>query len=179
MADAARSSPRLERIDVLPPRRGSGGGSTKYRNTRERSARASVYSISRIGAPRRRRARRTRFRGIGSGSSSPSPVNVSAWRSTESRPRAALGLPGRTSHTTRGSGPMPEPILAEMTTFVDEAVVVARGGRGGDGSASFRREAHVPRGGPDGGDGGRGGDVILEVSPDVGDLSWLALHPHQ
>jgi GTP-binding protein len=73
---------------------------------------------------------------------------------------------------------MPEPILAEMTTFVDEAMVVARGGRGGDGSASFRREAHVPRGGPDGGDGGRGGDVILEVSPDVDDLSWLALHPH-
>ena len=66
-----------------------------------------------------------------------------------------------------------------MTTFVDEAVVVTRGGRGGDGSASFRREAHVPRGGPDGGDGGRGGDVILEVSPDVYDLSWLALHPHQ
>jgi GTP-binding protein len=66
-----------------------------------------------------------------------------------------------------------------MTTFVDEAVVSVRGGRGGNGAASFRREAHTPRGGPDGGDGGKGGDVILEVSPDVYDLSWLADHPHQ
>jgi GTPase len=66
-----------------------------------------------------------------------------------------------------------------MATFVDEAVIFARGGRGGDGAASFRREAHVPRGGPDGGDGGKGGDVILEVSSDVFDLSWPAGHPHQ
>jgi GTPase len=66
-----------------------------------------------------------------------------------------------------------------MATFVDEAVIFARGGRGGDGAASFRREAHVPRGGPDGGDGGKGGDVILEASSDVFDLSWLGGHPHQ
>jgi GTPase len=66
-----------------------------------------------------------------------------------------------------------------MATFVDEAVIFARGGRGGDGAASFRREAHVPRGGPDGGDGGKGGAVILEASSDVFDLSWLAGHPHQ
>ena len=45
--------------------------------------------------------------------------------------------------------------------FVDCLAVQARAGRGGDGSASFRREAHVERGGPDGGDGGRGGHVIL------------------
>jgi GTPase len=62
--------------------------------------------------------------------------------------------------------------------FVDEAVVIARGGRGGNGAASFRREAHVPRGGPDGGDGGKGGDVVFEVSRDVYDLAWLAGHPH-
>lgn len=54
-----------------------------------------------------------------------------------------------------------------------------RGGRGGNGAVSFRREAHTPRGGPDGGDGGRGGDAILEVSDEVYDLSWLARHPHQ
>jgi GTP-binding protein len=66
-----------------------------------------------------------------------------------------------------------------MTEFVDEAVLSVRGGRGGNGSASFRREAHVPRGGPDGGDGGKGGDVVLEVSTEVFDLSWLARHPHQ
>jgi len=46
-----------------------------------------------------------------------------------------------------------------------------RGGHGGKGSASFRREPFVPRGGPDGGDGGRGGSVILEASNDVADLS--------
>jgi GTPase len=62
--------------------------------------------------------------------------------------------------------------------FVDEAVAFALGGRGGNGAASFRREAHTPRGGPDGGDGGRGGDVVLEVSPDVFDLSSIADHPH-
>lgn len=66
-----------------------------------------------------------------------------------------------------------------MSEFVDEAVVYARGGRGGDGAASFHREKFRPKGGPDGGDGGRGGDVILEVSRDVFDLAWLARHPHQ
>ena len=66
-----------------------------------------------------------------------------------------------------------------MADFVDEAVIFARGGRGGKGAASFRREAHTPRGGPDGGDGGKGGDVVLEISPEVYDLSWLARHPHQ
>jgi GTP-binding protein len=45
--------------------------------------------------------------------------------------------------------------------FADHARIFVSAGDGGDGSASFRREAHVPRGGPDGGDGGRGGDVAL------------------
>ncbi|MBM4344243.1 MAG: GTPase ObgE [Deltaproteobacteria bacterium] len=45
--------------------------------------------------------------------------------------------------------------------FIDEAVIVASSGAGGPGSRHFRREKHVPRGGPDGGDGGRGGDVVM------------------
>ena len=45
--------------------------------------------------------------------------------------------------------------------FADHVRIFVAAGDGGDGSASFRREAHVPRGGPDGGDGGRGGDVVL------------------
>ena len=55
--------------------------------------------------------------------------------------------------------------------FVDRARIVASGGRGGRGAISFRREAHVPRGGPDGGDGGKGGDVIFYASPDLSTLS--------
>jgi GTP-binding protein len=54
--------------------------------------------------------------------------------------------------------------------FVDEARISVRSGRGGRGCVSFRREKYRPRGGPDGGDGGRGGDVILEASASVQSL---------
>jgi GTP-binding protein len=54
--------------------------------------------------------------------------------------------------------------------FLDRARVPIRGGDGGKGVISFRREAHVPRGGPDGGDGGRGGDVILRVDDQLASL---------
>src|SRR5881275_1148413 len=63
--------------------------------------------------------------------------------------------------------------------FADEATMFVRGGKGGDGAASFRREPYTPRGGPNGGDGGRGGDVVLEVSTGLRDLSWFVDHPHQ
>ncbi|MGH7150790.1 MAG: GTPase ObgE, partial [Planctomycetota bacterium] len=54
--------------------------------------------------------------------------------------------------------------------FRDEASITVRGGRGGDGISTFRREKYVPRGGPSGGDGGRGGDVTLLVDPSVTSL---------
>jgi GTP-binding protein len=52
----------------------------------------------------------------------------------------------------------------------DRARIEVRAGAGGDGSAGFRREAHVPRGGPDGGDGGRGGDIVLLCDASLRDL---------
>jgi GTPase len=63
--------------------------------------------------------------------------------------------------------------------FVDEAVVSVKAGRGGDGAATFHSEPYKPMGGPDGGDGGRGGSVILEVTPGIHDLSDLAARPHR
>jgi len=56
----------------------------------------------------------------------------------------------------------------------DKARIFAQAGRGGDGCLSFRREAHVPRGGPDGGDGGRGGDILLVCDGSLRDLQSLA-----
>jgi GTP-binding protein len=74
---------------------------------------------------------------------------------------------------------MGETYTRTVSTFVDEAVIHVRAGRGGKGAMSFHREKYRPKGGPDGGDGGRGGDVILEVSPEVFDLSYLARNSHQ
>ena len=57
--------------------------------------------------------------------------------------------------------------------FHDRARVHVEAGRGGDGALSFRREANVPKGGPDGGDGGRGADVVLVADPELRDLSMF------
>jgi GTP-binding protein len=64
-------------------------------------------------------------------------------------------------------------------TFVDRAVLHAAAGNGGNGCASIHREKFKPLGGPDGGDGGRGGDVILVVDPSVTTLLDVHRHPHQ
>ena len=54
--------------------------------------------------------------------------------------------------------------------FIDEVKIHVKAGDGGAGCMSFRREAHVPKGGPDGGDGGRGGNVVLEADPAISSL---------
>jgi GTP-binding protein len=61
--------------------------------------------------------------------------------------------------------------------FVDRVRVFAQAGKGGRGSVSFRREKFVPKGGPDGGDGGRGGDVILRADRHVDNLANLFYEP--
>ena len=66
-----------------------------------------------------------------------------------------------------------------MSGFVDEASICVRGGDGGAGAVSFRREAHVPKGGPDGGDGGKGGDLWLYADREVASLLAFRDRPHR
>ncbi|HEY1074605.1 MAG TPA: GTPase ObgE [Patescibacteria group bacterium] len=58
--------------------------------------------------------------------------------------------------------------------FHDEVSLSLESGKGGDGAVSFRREKYIPKGGPDGGDGGRGGSVFIEVNTQLTDLNHLA-----
>ena len=66
-----------------------------------------------------------------------------------------------------------------MSGFVDEAQVNVRGGDGGAGCVAFRREAHVPEGGPDGGDGGKGGDIWIQADRNAASLLAFRDHPHR
>ena len=62
--------------------------------------------------------------------------------------------------------------------FVDQALIQVKSGGGGPGAASFRREKYIPKGGPDGGDGGRGGHVVLEASSQKDTLYRFHLNQH-
>src|SRR5688572_5453191 len=62
--------------------------------------------------------------------------------------------------------------------LADKARIEVRGGAGGNGAVSFRREAHVPKGGPDGGDGGRGGDIVIVADGSLRDLSGFRRGAH-
>jgi GTP-binding protein len=62
--------------------------------------------------------------------------------------------------------------------FLDEAIILVESGKGGDGAASFHREKHVPRGGPNGADGGRGGDIILVANQNQRTLYDVRLRQH-
>ncbi|TWU30341.1 GTPase ObgE [Bythopirellula polymerisocia] len=62
--------------------------------------------------------------------------------------------------------------------FVDRVTVEVEAGKGGDGCVSFRREKYIPRGGPDGGDGGRGGSIIVVAEPGVDSLQMLVHRKH-
>ncbi|MBU1693575.1 MAG: GTPase ObgE [Verrucomicrobia bacterium] len=64
-------------------------------------------------------------------------------------------------------------------TFIDRVRLYVYAGNGGNGSASFRREKYIPRGGPDGGDGGHGGSVILRADKNVDSLLNLYYEPHR
>ncbi len=62
--------------------------------------------------------------------------------------------------------------------FIDEATITVAGGQGGDGIVAWRREKYVPKGGPAGGDGGRGGDVLLEASSELSTLVDFRFKKH-
>lgn len=64
-----------------------------------------------------------------------------------------------------------------ISMFVDTAKVIIRAGKGGNGAISFRREIYIPKGGPDGGDGGKGGDVVFVASKDCNTLIDFRFQP--
>lgn len=73
---------------------------------------------------------------------------------------------------------MSKETIVSRAMFVDEMVIAVKGGDGGNGCMSFRREKYIPRGGPDGGDGGHGGSVYLQADESINTLHHLAGRHH-
>src|SRR5205807_1394451 len=88
------------------------------------------------------------------------------------KPPVRLGA-GRAEHGRPGGKPCP-PQNRAPSMFTDVVTVQVRAGHGGRGSASFRAQPFEPQGGPDGGNGGAGGDVVFEATRDLDDLTSLA-----
>ena len=63
--------------------------------------------------------------------------------------------------------------------FIDEIIIHVKAGKGGDGCVSFRRERFIPKGGPDGGDGGRGGSVYIKADLQLKTLNEYYRNPHR
>src|ERR1700722_8407084 len=82
------------------------------------------------------------------------------------------------SHIAPDSPARPRGLSRSQAMLHDRARIHVQAGAGGDGSQSFRREAHVPKGGPDGGDGGRGGDVLLLCDESLRDLQSFRRRAH-
>lgn len=96
--------------------------------------------------------------------------------------RDADRVPGAPEPPGEPAEPEPEAAAARTDRgsrqpLVDEAAVLLEGGRGGNGAVSFRREKFVPRGGPDGGNGGRGGEVVLAADPGWHTLAAYRFRP--
>src|SRR3982074_2264380 len=100
------------------------------------------------------------------------PAPASAWAGTTP---FSLSFQARfdTSGWARTAGASPSSTTkrTKRRAFVDSARVVLSAGHGGRGSASFRREPFIPHGGPDGGDGGRGGSIEVKATTQLTDLS--------
>jgi GTPase len=88
------------------------------------------------------------------------------------------GEPAPPTWTQDGSDDRQRPTQGDHL-FIDETTIEVTAGRGGDGVTAFHREKYRPRGGPEGGDGGRGGDVVLVADPNVATLVEYHFHPHQ